>query len=73
MILIESLRISQSIASCYFKLNQDKVETCETVVNEGDFVWGNAGTFVNDNTECTNTNDAYCYTDGTGVYATYMS
>lgn len=73
IVLFENLQMSQSIASCFYKLNQTRVEDCETVVNEGGFVWGEAGTFIGDNTECLNTMEEYCYTDGTGGYAAYMS
>ena len=70
---IESFELSQSIAACYFKLDHTTVETCQTegqVNYNGDYI--DAGGFLNEHT-CEYVVEEYCWTNGSGMFATYLS
>lgn len=70
---IENFTLSQSIASCYFKLDHAASDNCKTVGQEnynGDYI--EAGGFL-DETTCDYELEAYCWTNGSGMFATYLS
>lgn len=71
-VLIESFELSQSIASCYYKLNYTSVTSCMTVAqdNEDNYIF--EGGFL-DEKNCTHIIEDYCWTNGSGMHATYMS
>lgn len=72
-VLIESFELSQSIAACYFKLNHEASDNCKTVGQtnyNGDYIA--EGGFLNKEV-CDYELQAYCWTNGSGMFATYLS
>lgn len=70
---IENFTLSQSIASCFYKLNHEANENCKTVGQtnyNGNYI--DAGGFLNEDV-CDYELEAYCWTNGSGMFATYLS
>ncbi len=69
----ESFELSQHIAACDLKLNQENIWTCSVELHTGDssspFFGDMENEFVGgfvDNTSCTKKCEIYCYTNGAG-------
>lgn len=70
----EHYELSQHIAACALKLNYNSVNDCFATANT-DLAPGNEGIkFFTDATICDpNANDPFCYFNGGGSHATFMS
>lgn len=66
----ESFQLSQSIAACYVKLNQNNPESCQTDGGTSGFV--EPGGFLNDQS-CVYILEDYCITNGSGFIVTHTS
>lgn len=66
----ESFQLSQSIAACFVKLNQENPESCQTVGGTNGYV--EPGGFLNYQS-CSTIIDDYCITNGSGFIVTHTS